>query len=1207
MAMSGSFDVSWQSGYWSTTSNTKWYHWSGNWARSGDTITLTGQRLWMTFASSSWGSGITDSVRVRHTGTSPGYYTVTWNFSGSTTSNVVGLNDVSGSISHTSGSTSFVCDISGENSYRLSLSFSTPPLGLSASNIVPGIDNFTANISVSSWGGEGNASSRYREFQVWTRSDSGLVSPRRWQPIYGNATSGNITCNNSSNVTSGSGFTIVGNTTYTLGMYASNGTLTTGSTRIGNYTTLPPKDTLTLNEATSDTLVINYSTPTDGGRYEKTLEYSVDGGTTWTTGATISTGNASTGTFTISGLTANTEYTIQSRVTTSAGTTVNDNLVASTIGPAVPIISVVNNESNYQIQTVTYGTTTFGGGTDGQVYAYWGTATAPTTILTSKGTIGNSIYDNTGLEGNQRYYYRARACAIFGSENLINLTSSDLHTSDGITWVKEGNNYHGTGTLTTYTYSTLSDNVNFDSPLPAGTYILSIEEATPYGLTLSTYDADDNRINYTIPANQTSKEFAIPNPIVKYHLSLAGGTIGDDIDVIYKEVKLRSKDSGKNLFLAPSSWSGRTSDNSVTVTRTSDGSGGTSFLQSVYLLEPNTTYTLSYNKTISGDTLSRTGQVRLNKDNTWTSTWNSNGTFIFTTGSTGEIILGFYSYFNDSVGGTNTVTWSDIQLEKGSTASTFVAHNADYVWSDYSNEVSLITRFPRPTINSAGVLEYEAVDKVKVRLNVTVPADAGYNTSKTVFWRYSTDGGATFTSWVAGPVIDDNSQHTTTIDISNLDVDTTYKFSIRTATASQGYGSNTYVRDLTTGGVHQPPTNFDYTVSDINSSLQTWLSSFSGYTNPIFVQKQSHIRMTIPEATKGTCSDGTTITKYVGRLVVDDLRIIVVPSTYPETISFSFNRPTNRTTDYPSNMVTLEASVYDSLDVYTQVDKSFLCLSWEAPTIAVSGERLATMGTARIDYSGTYARLQDASLNNGDDVNDITVQYRVLDAEETVVTNWTTTTVSSRTIDVNKPFLKNFTGRIQISGIPVNRDCKVEVRVTDHFATTTGSYILTVWDNAQINESVHCDIELWDWKTNTFIADLSYLVVGDLNITWELNDVEEVSFDMDLMEFEKKCEEMGLDSEDLLKPYAHDIRIRRNGEYIVGCQIVDVDIEISNNPPSKISVKGTGFLNLLKDQYILSEAWSGYTYAEIARKLVQAAQLPDCLVKNPTGDIDTSY
>ena len=139
------------------------------------------------------------------------------------------------------------------------------------------------------------------------------------------------------------------------------------------------------------------------------------------------------------------------------------------------------------------------------------------------------------------------------------------------------------------------------------------------------------------------------------------------------------------------------------------------------------------------------------------------------------------------------------------------------------------------------------------------------------------------------------------------------------------------------------------------------------------------------------------------------------------------------------------------------------------------------------------------------------------------------------------------------------------------------------------------------------MADLSYLVIGDLNITWELNDVEEVSFDMDLVEFEKKCEEMGLDSEELLKPYAHDIRIRRNGEYIVGCQLVDVDIQITNNPPSKISVKGTGFLNLLKDQYILSEAWSGYTYAQIARRLVSSAQKPDCLVKNPTGDIDTSY
>jgi len=822
----------------------------------------------------------------------------------------------------------------------------TAPAGIDMSNVRRGIDSFTANVSLTGWGGGGSTDERkYRELQCWTQ---GMTEPRRYQVQYGGSLSGDITVSNSS---SGS-LTIRPNTMYTLGIYAAtrssawnDGWAGTGSKNKGVYTTLPPKSTLSLNTAGSNSLMINYSAPADGGQYSKTLEYSVDGGTTWVTGATINSGSATTGTFTISNLDPNTQYTIQSRVTTSAGTTTNDNLTAKTIGPATPTLTVANNGSNYKIQTATYGTTSFGGGTNGVVSLYAGTSANPTTLVDSKTTTGTSTFNNTNLQGNKLYYYRARTQADF----------------DGTT-----------------------------------------------------------------------------------------------------------------------------------------------------------------------------------------------------------------------------------------------------VYSDYVS-ANQATRPPVPSITSATTLQYETASTVTARVQISVPADGGYSAQKKIQYRYSTDGGSTFTAWVDGPVISTSSATTTYVDYTGLPVSTTFRFSIRQVAITGGLASNTTTKNYTSPGQHQPPTNFDFEIFDANTNVVNWLSTFSGYTSPIYVQGQSMVGMRIPEATKGTCSDGATLTKYTGKLVVDNFTIIDTTFSYPVVISFGFNKPINRTTDYPSNLITIQGFAYDSLATYTQVDKSALSLSWEKPTVAVSGERLPTIGTARIDYSGTYARLQDASLNSGNDLNSITVQYRVLDTEGNVLKTWTTVSAPSSSIDTNKPFLRDYSGRITVSDIPASSDCKVEVKITDHFTSVTDSYILTVWDNAQINEPVHCDIELWDWKTNTFVADLSYLVVGELNITWQLNDVEEVSFDMDLMEFEKKCQEMGLDSEDLLKPYAHDIRIRRNGEYIVGCQLVDVDIQISNNPPSKISVKGTGFLNLLKDQYILNEAWSGYTYAQIARKLVQAAQLPDCLVKNPTGDIDTSY
>ena len=148
-------------------------------------------------------------------------------------------------------------------------------------------------------------------------------------------------------------------------------------------------------------------------------------------------------------------------------------------------------------------------------------------------------------------------------------------------------------------------------------------------------------------------------------------------------------------------------------------------------------------------------------------------------------------------------------------------------------------------------------------------------------------------------------------------------------------------------------------------------------------------------------------------------------------------------------------------------------------------------------------------------------------------------------------------------------------------------------------------IEIWDWKTSAYVADISH-IVSNLQFSWTLNDIEELSFDLDLVQFEKRCSQMGASPAQVLTPYVHDIRLRRNGKYIMGCQVVETNIQINNDMPPKIQVRCTGFLNLFKDSYE-SIPWSGYTYDQMARMLIQRAQQPDSVVKNPTIDIDASY
>ena len=204
--------------------------------------------------------------------------------------------------------------------------FATAPTGLAAANLTPGTDGFTATVSVTGWGGAGDATTRYRELQVWTYNASSFSEPRRYQAVYGNDLSGSITADNNS---SGS-LTITPNTRYTIGLYATNGTYNTGSQRVGNYATLAPAYTASVDSVTATSATISWSTQADGGFYAKTLEYSIDGGTTWQTATTVVSGDAATGTFVITNLTPEISYTVNTRVTTSAGSTTGSDVSFAT-------------------------------------------------------------------------------------------------------------------------------------------------------------------------------------------------------------------------------------------------------------------------------------------------------------------------------------------------------------------------------------------------------------------------------------------------------------------------------------------------------------------------------------------------------------------------------------------------------------------------------------------------------------------------------------------------------------------------------------------------------------------------------------------------------------------------------------------------------------------------------------------------------------
>lgn len=198
------------------------------------------------------------------------------------------------------------------------------PSGLSVSIAELYTDGAKFNVSVSSYGDPSSASGRYIE--------AGILNQNTYGATYKYATASNtataaITVNNSSR---GGTLVIQPNKQYYYGGYASN-TKKNTSTVTGTFVTLAPAPTLSAGTIGENSVVINYSTSADGGKYTKNIQYSLDGGSNWTTGATVSTGSASSGSFTITGLTDDTAYTLKCRTNTTAGNTNGSDITFRTL------------------------------------------------------------------------------------------------------------------------------------------------------------------------------------------------------------------------------------------------------------------------------------------------------------------------------------------------------------------------------------------------------------------------------------------------------------------------------------------------------------------------------------------------------------------------------------------------------------------------------------------------------------------------------------------------------------------------------------------------------------------------------------------------------------------------------------------------------------------------------------------------------------
>lgn len=224
-----------------------------------------------------------------------------------------------------------------------SASITLPTAYVAPSGLAVTLKSYTENsgtfaVSISSYGTPSSVDGRKVEAAILQQNSytASTTNGRRWTSS-ANTTSATVTVNNSSSGnggTSGTGFTITGNTKYYYGGYASNTQLTT-STVVGTFVTLPPAPTITVANITADTATLKWSTPADGNAYSKAIIAS-GAGLSSKTIATVSTGSASSGTYSLTGLTEKTKYTITYYAKTTSGSSTTKTVTFTTTGnPAV--------------------------------------------------------------------------------------------------------------------------------------------------------------------------------------------------------------------------------------------------------------------------------------------------------------------------------------------------------------------------------------------------------------------------------------------------------------------------------------------------------------------------------------------------------------------------------------------------------------------------------------------------------------------------------------------------------------------------------------------------------------------------------------------------------------------------------------------------------------------------------------------------------
>lgn len=141
----------------------------------------------------------------------------------------------------------------------------------------------------------------------------------------------------------------------------------------------------------------------------------------------------------------------------------------------------------------------------------------------------------------------------------------------------------------------------------------------------------------------------------------------------------------------------------------------------------------------------------------------------------------------------------------------------------------------------------------------------------------------------------------------------------------------------------------------------------------------------------------------------------------------------------------------------------------------------------------------------------------------------------------------------------------------------------------------NADYSIEIWKNSTdgsdyhFLVDISHIAVSDLVIRKERNVPEELSVDIEYIQFKKKIEAEGLSSTDIIKPYLVDIIVKRNFEVVFSGVLMYSRLTLSAVHSQTLHLEAMGFIEELSKRYI-NCSFGDMNYPMIAQEILKASQ-----------------